>query len=328
MMDPGDALPFRLTFVSSHFENWKDLIEEEPSPDEVAPRIAAVGGAGGWILQTYLFLRRRGYAVEIAGSAPPDGVCLFHIDDLGIRSCPANAFVVVIRPDRPRSVLGDMQIVQNRRLVQSDRDLFVPYWPQPGLLPRDPSRGNRVERLGFVGRMRNLAERFQSPEFQKRLREIGVEFVVREDRWWDYRDLDVVLGVRDGKLTFLNAKPASKLVNAWMAGCPALVGEEPGFEDLRHSSLDYVTVDSTESVVSAIETLKSDGELFSKMLENGLARALEFHSDRTTDRWIAMLEGPVREAYEVWAAESRPRHYARYLYRCLRSRFPVEEYVR
>ena len=180
------ALPFRLTFVSSHFENWKDLIEEEPSPDEVAPRIAAVGGAGGWILQTYLFLRRRGYAVEIAGSAPPGGVCLFHIDDMGIRSYPSNAFVVVIRPDRPRSVLCAMQIVQHPRLVQSDRDLFVPYWPQPGLLPRDPSRENRVEKMGFVGRMRNLAERFQSPEFQKRLREIGVEFVVREDRWWDY----------------------------------------------------------------------------------------------------------------------------------------------
>lgn len=326
--DTSRLLDFKVTFVSRHADAWKEIIEAEPSPDEVAPAIAAVGGAGGWILQTYLFLRRRGIPVEISRAMPRGGVCILHSDDIGIRNYPLGAFVVAVRPDRSECVLCDIQVVQNARLVHSDRDFYMPYWPQPGLLPRDRSRGNRVERLGFVGRVRNLAAHLQTGDFERRLGSMGIELVIREDRWWDYRDLDVVLGVRDGKPSFMDAKPASKLVNAWLAGCPALLGRESAFVDLRRSDLDYFEVVSQEDILAALASLKADAALYASMVENGFERSEDFRSDPITDRWVDLLRGPVRDAFVAWSAEGRARHLGRHVLRSARSRIGVKAYER
>ena len=51
--DSAHRIDFTVTFVSRHAETWREIIEAEPSPDEVAPAIAAVGGAGGWILMGF-----------------------------------------------------------------------------------------------------------------------------------------------------------------------------------------------------------------------------------------------------------------------------------
>jgi len=40
---------------------------------------------------------------------------------------------------------------------------------------------------------------------------------------------DAALAVRPGNEYFRSIKPAAKLVNAWQAGCPALLGPEAGY---------------------------------------------------------------------------------------------------
>jgi hypothetical protein len=47
--------------------------------------------------------------------------------------------------------------------------------------------------------------------------------------WHDYSTDDLVLAVRDLTEKDALVKPASKLVNAWIAGVPALLGPEPAF---------------------------------------------------------------------------------------------------
>ena len=317
-----------VVFVSRHAQDWQEIAATLPEPGDVAPQIAALGGAAGWILQTFLFLKRRGNDVRLSDSMPSRGIAIVHFDDVGLRSYGLNSFMVVIRADRPVADLCDIQIVQNPRAVNSPRDFFIPYWPQPGLIPRDPARGDRVARVGFVGRSQNLAEAYKDGAFERGLRELGVEFVFRSKEWWDYSDLDVVLGVRDGQESFMDSKPASKLVNSWMAGCPAVLGRESAFEVLRQSDLDFYRVSSVPEALEAIRELKEDPTRYRAMVDNGNARKRDFMADRISEGWEELLAGPVREGYAQWSRQGWVRRIFRFAMRAVRARVIGRSYDR
>lgn len=323
-----ESLDPQVVFVSRHAAAWREFAGSLPEPGEVAPQIAAQGGVAGWILQTFLFLKRRGNNVALSDVLPPGGIAILHCDDLGLRSYRLDTFTVVVRADRPVVDLCDLQVVQNPRGVKSQSDIFIPYWTQPGLIPRDETRGDRVERVGFVGRARNLAEVFRDGIFEQGLRELGVEFVVREKSWWDYSDLDIVLGVRDGRESFLDAKPASKLVNAWMAGCPAVLGSESAFEALRRSDLDFCCVADVTEALAAIRELKEDPGRYRAMVENAKRRRLDFTSERISEAWEAALQGPVKNGYADWLKSGRLRRALRFGRRALLARVIGRRYER
>src|SRR5262249_29736407 len=148
-------------------------------------------------------------------------------------------------------------IVQSNVKPDSDRRRFVPLWPQPGLLPRDPARGERVETVAYFGREGALPPWFREPLFVNELAQCGVRFEIRHDAWHDYREVDLVLAYRLETPSMLEVKPATKLYNAWLAGVPALLGEEPAYRALRQSDLDYVPVASAGEAVAAVRALKS-----------------------------------------------------------------------
>src|SRR5436309_1927650 len=84
-------------------------------------------------------------------------------------------------------------------------------------------------------------------------------------------DAVLVLAVRpEGRST---NKPASKLVNAWLAGVPALLGPEIAYRELRRSELDYCEVSSLAEAQAAVDRLLGDPGLYNAMVENGRARA-------------------------------------------------------
>ena len=68
-------------------------------------------------------------------------------------------------------------------------------------------------------------------------------------------------------------KPSTKLVNAWIAGVQALLGPEPGFQDIRQTPLDYFEVKTPVEVLNAIHRLRSQPALYEQMVSNGLKRA-------------------------------------------------------
>jgi hypothetical protein len=84
-------------------------------------------------------------------------------------------------------------------------------------------------------------------------------------------------------------KPASKLVNAWRAGVPALLGPEYAYRSLRRSELDYFEVTSADAAIEALRRLQASPGLFGDVVQNGLARAKDFEYDRIIEQWAHLL---------------------------------------
>ncbi len=334
-VDEGETpsrLPHSVVFVLPHAERWADVVAADPVPlpGEVPTRFER--GADAWTVVTYLVLKGRGHAVELSSTMLPDRICVSHRDNVYRRELPFDSYIIAVRADRGPVWMSDWQIVQSP-ILEGRRSHHLPYWPQPGLLPREPARGARLERVGFMGRERNLAAPFRNDAFRRRLSEMGIELVVRTERgeWHDYRDLDGILAVREGNPLWLSTKPASKLVNSWHAGCPALLGDEPAYETLRRDELDFFKVTSPDEAIAALELLQ-DPVRYRGVVENGRARARDFTVPAVARRWEAFLAEQVSPAYETWrrggAAVRRPMRIARFAWRLALSRLAPNPYRR
>jgi hypothetical protein len=260
-----------------------------------------------WILQTYLRLREAGHPVSIADTLPERGLLVLLPEpeirrafDAQYTRAHRSLVVATVRADvtEYRSLLGDVDIVQNGRFADDDRVFFVPHWPQPGLLPRDPRRGTRIENIVFKGGFGSLLSDFRSDRWHDYLAAHDMAFQIASaetegaiPNWHDYRTADLNLAVRppynDGGLRC--EKPASKLVNAWHAGVPSLLGAEYAFRELRTSSLDYIEVTSVEEAVEAVEALRAHPRRYAQMVEHGRRRARAFTPARIAERWAEVL---------------------------------------
>ena len=123
----------------------------------------------------------------------------------------------------------------------------------------------------------------------------------------DYYSADVVLAARAITTYCASFKPASKLINAWMAGVPALLGPEPAFEELRKSDLDFIVVRSADDAVRELRRLQENPDLYHAMVENGLHRSKHYSEDVILDAWIQILNGPIASFARNWYR--RPRVY-------------------
>lgn len=263
-----------------------------------------------WNLQTYARLKDAGYDVRISEELPEHGIVVV-LPELDIkreflrqwRPEHRDLLVLTLRADVVdfRSPIADAEVVQNGRFADDERTFHISHWPQPGLIPRDSSRGTTLERIVFKGDQGNLHEDFRSDHFQSFLGEQGITLVcdgpsTQEGRWevasWhDYSEADLVLAVRkawvEGGLR--PDKPASKLINAWHAGVPALLGPEYAYRELRQSELDYIEISTIEEAMDAILRLKNEPELYQAMVEHGRKRARDFTPERITERWAEVL---------------------------------------
>ena len=308
-------LPYPVHFVfEGRKDAWPDLFDGSPAldPDAIPHRIVEVETC--WIVQTYLRLRRAGMLVTISDVFRLDAINIVSYHDLALRDLPARAYIIATQHDAPRPEICDRNVVQNPLNVIRSTDHFVPHWPQPGLIPRDPARGNRMSTISFKGSVYNLYETFRGPEFLAALRGEGMEldYDVKENtsatqsvRWHDYSHCDLVLAVRDATEGDLKLKPASKLINAWLAGCPALLGPEPAFQVLHESELDYFEVRTPADVLRAIRKLRADPSLYARMVANGHRRSAAFTHEQVTAYWHRLLSGPAAQDFARLRA-SRP----------------------
>jgi hypothetical protein len=288
-------------------------------------------GEEAWVLQTYLRLARAGDAVELTSAPRGAGIVVFHAKQkralarhLGALS---QAVLVAVRGDlRGSLAVADFEIVQNGGTADGRRRFFLPHWPQPGLVARDPNRGDRLSRLAYKGYLDNLHPAFRAPEWRTWLAARGIEWVCDAIRfegaatprdvlaWPDFHDLDAVLAVRPPGPS-VRCKPATKLFNAWLAGTPALLGPEPAYRELRRAPLDFLEVDSIDSARAAVIRLQEESGLYRALVDRGRERAGEFTFQSTLERWRALLAEtlPQRVGYALGGASPRPSLRRRWL---------------
>jgi hypothetical protein len=261
-------------------------------------------GEWSWVVQTFLRLRAAGYPVELTNTAPERGIVVFHAKHKRALARAARGrselVFVAIRADNSSPLLADFEVLQNGRFADGRIRFAVPFWPQPGIRLRDQQRRNRVERVGYLGLEENLHPDFRSAAWSRTLADLGIEWVTRMTRyrdvgslslvhWVDYRDLDVILAVRPVESHLKFAKPANKLINAWRAGVPALIGADYACREIRRSPEDYLEVRGAADAVTALRRLRDDPDLFTRMVANGRRRAEDFTFNAITSRWAELL---------------------------------------
>jgi hypothetical protein len=296
----------------------KDLIGSLPdTPEDFFPWMCRVMKGGSytagryvWAIQTYLYLKGC-FKCEIVHSMPASGPVLVHASYLDASFKPGrDLFLVCMNADKRYHPYAQMHVTQSPRdgvIALSERfprfwqAHYIDHWPQPGLKPRK-TEGDRFKNIAFIGTPSELAECFRTERFRKDLNEIGLDLsiVAAKDKWNDYTDVDCVFAVRHTDEKVITNRPPSKLINAWLAGVPAVLGPETSFRAKRRSSLDYIEVANYEEALEALKRLKEDTSLRAKMIENGLERGKEYTAEKTAQRWKFLINDIVVPEYEKW----------------------------
>ena len=279
-------------------------------------------GPYSWTIQTWMHLREHGYACRLVSTIPDEGIIVSHSDfwDSGFTPS-AGQYLVEMKPDRVQSLQQS-----HFTIVQSPCDPFyrdlganggnvrvVDYWPQPNIVRRDHGRGHVVRRAFFSGNHPSFSPSVK--DVRAKLRKVGIEFEMRPRRLWhDYADADLAIAVRQGVPfsykgamdTYLSMKPASKLINAWLAEVPAILSPEPSFLALRDSELDFLPASNLEEIVAAATRLKEDRYLYFAMIENGRRRGVNFTAKAIVGQWVDLFEKHIIPAYAALRGEAAP----------------------
>ena len=257
-----------------------------------------------WIYQTWLALERSGFPARLTHSIPSDGalVTLTNFQGTDFRP-PKDVFFLGIVADYVAHPHAHLHLVQNaahaRRLWNA---IFVPLWPHPNLIPRDPTRSGIFENVCFFGDPSNLARELAEGRWQRKLREeLGINFIVcGADRWHDYSEVDCVAAVRGfGRSAYLH-KPATKLYNAWLAGVPFIGGRDSAYAADGEPGRNFLRASTPVELLAHIRRLKEDPALRESLVTEGRIAATRFTAEAILERWKHLLSDAVPRLAERW----------------------------
>lgn len=255
-------------------------------------------GVASWVVLTYLRIRESQLHVEFIRRVPDSGIVITHariLRDMPV-IVPPQVMLVCIEGDRGRSAAAAVHLVQNP--VQESRAtpwrrIYIPYWTQPGLIPRRSDRGNRFESLAFFGNQFNLAPELHEEAWTNELNRMDLQWDLRlsHERWYDYSGVDGVIAIRSFRGHWNEIwKPANKLFNAWAAGAIPVVGPESAM--LHHGThrRDCMICHSVEEAISCIAELKESSELRALLRANGAERAMNYRRAAVARLWGDLIE--------------------------------------
>lgn len=280
------------------------------------PRLKS--GRALWIIHTYIRLRNAGHDVRIVGRAPDQGVVVVFARDMGSylasRGNKSRTLIVCAQADAILAEVSVADVILQHNGLRADdkRVFFVPNWPQAGLVPREPSRGDSLRTISYKGNLEQLHDDFLSMRWKQFLTKRNLSFVLdaplndelsnqespdnssafihgTTDQWHDFSQTDAILAVRPPRRDLYPHKPAVKLVNAWHARTPALLGPERAYREIRRSQFDYVEIASLDDAMRAIDQLRDEPSRFRKMIHNAERRASEYSTENVLGTWEKIL---------------------------------------
>ena len=249
--------------------------------------------AQSWIYQTWAALSATGCDCVLSHEIPDEGIVVALSGFFGDsqRFSPEVFFVDIVADFLPHPG-AQLHIVQNRAHAgRLPRSVFMPHWPHPNLVPREPSRKDTFENVCFLGHPENLARELRSPEWVSSLAsDLGLKFEIRRaDRWHDYSDVDCALAIRDFTKSRQLHKPATKLYNAWLAEVPFIGGRDSAYAADGHAGKDYLQAESPDEVLVHLRKLKEDAQSRARLLKEGKKSGNEFTREKTLGRWCLLV---------------------------------------
>lgn len=302
-------IPVEISRLLTSHQPW-------PDPEFLAPDRPPLRGAQwSWIFQTFLYMKRAGLDVELVDRPVDNAICVVHYNTTKNKIWPATSFVVGVRADNAPMRMREIEIVQSPANLSGQNTYLVNHWPQPQLIARDKTRGCRVERISYFGGRGGVSPAFSSAAFREALRRMGVSLDLCYDttQWNDYRNTDIILAVRNHHHSWLiDTKPTSKLVNAWKAGCVALLGKEPAFCAIGNDGEDYFQVRTPEDVLALVSKLQQNPQRYGQVRSAGMKRYSEFSFEAIQQRWVSLFTGPISTAFSEWQQANGIRAGLRY----------------
>lgn len=305
---PSQELIAGVPETIQEYWGWINEFLKNKSVQQPTGEFCASDGPYNWTIQTFIYLRAYGFPCELTAYFPEGGIIIAHGDFLpSFLKPPAKQFIVEIKPDRYlQCIFANFVIVQNRHdPIHSGGKRFsiksaaVNNWPQPGLIPRAPNRGDRFENICFMGNPEEFISETDILELE--VKKLGLTWIkVPREKWNDYSKVDVIVAVRPSDSEMLRRKPATRLTNAWLAGVPAILSPDVAFEDIRRSDLDYLRARNVPQIIEQLKRLGNDSSLRRAMAENGRKRSEEFSLVKTTHQWITIIREHIVPEYVIW----------------------------
>ncbi|MBX3729714.1 MAG: hypothetical protein KF858_11060 [Candidatus Sumerlaeia bacterium] len=266
-----------------------------------------------WTLYPYLLASQAGLDCRLSTDLPKEGILVASACSIPITWKPPTELTFVCTvADSPRRPYAQVLVYQNAaqvgetgvsRMTGLPLERFLRHPPQADLIPRDPTREARFERVGYFGKPANLAAELRSAQWAATLASRGIEWVcMGPTTWHDYSDVDAVVAIRSmGTAHLHDHKPATKLYNAWLAGVPAVLGAESAYRAERRSPLDYLEADSVPTILTALDRLRTDAALRAAMIAHGRARATaELAPEQLRAGWLEILTRVAPETHMRW----------------------------
>ncbi|MFN7291586.1 MAG: hypothetical protein ACK5T6_13445 [Pirellula sp.] len=299
----------RVVFVASQLsKRWPELVAIPEQPVELCPSLGPrlFQNENIWVVTTYLRLKKLGANVAITDRLQPNAINVASERDLLKTDPDGRAFIVATQGDRGKLIWADHTLAQSPVMAKATRTSLIDMWPQPGLVGRDPRRGNQIRRLGYIGFGANLAPAFRSESFRQQLALLGIDWVVKEDpgQWHDYSDLDLCLAVRDLPWHWIRTKPSTKLVHAWLTGVPALLGPEPAYQHWGKPGTDYFEIRTPEDALNVVQRLQAEPQLYLDVQQRGFEKGRSHDEAAVCKQWENLLWGPISEQFSDWSQAS------------------------
>lgn len=294
-MEPQFYLPAKYLPSEDRRQAWESGV----------PRLEAAGKAAtaqAWIYQTFVRLKGAGVPARLVHEMPATGLAVALAGNLppGFRY-PEHVFLAAVVADGLPAPQAQIQIVQNPlQRVWGAQTVFLPHWPQPSLVPRDPARGGRFETIAFFGDAENLAPELS--DFGEVLRrELGLRWEIRPaERWHDYSDVDCAIAVRSFDRREHRTKPATKLYNAWLAGVPFIGGNDSAYAFEGSAGRDYLAAGSVAELLAHLRSLQGSPEFREQLVIKGAASGQKRNAAAVTRLWREMVEKDLPSRTQWW----------------------------
>lgn len=303
------------------------------NPDAEPQRFASAVGHG--LFELFVRLRAAGACVELGDtpSREPHLVVASAALLWRSRSAAAGALravagardrFVLIRGDVPLwwhlPIKPVVEVMPNRLVSRAANQLWLAPLPQRGMLRRAGGPVERIRTVGLKCNPENLPPELREPALGDALRTLGVELRLdvptrtdgSDQHWHDFSEIDAVLCTRSGPAHDLLRKPATKLINSWVAGCIPIATPEPSYAELATDGEDVCFVDALAELPGLLERVNSSAARLDRLDRGIAARRAEFEPQRVLGRWRQMLEeaadtAPARTSHVTYARSGRSR---------------------